>query len=75
MVGIAIICGSLFIFRINISWFNANIKNSIEKFIFNIIVHLIYYVNIVPVLMISSNEKITVYVKNKFIWFNVVNQI
>ena len=74
VVGIAIICGLLFIFRINISLFNANIKNSIEKLIFHIIVHLLC-VNIVPVLMISSNEKIVIYVKKKFMWFNAVNPI
>ena len=74
VVGIAIICGLLFIFRINISWFNANIKNSIEKLIFHIIVHLLC-VNIVPVLMISSNEKIVIYVKKKFMWSNAVNPI
>ena len=74
VVGIVIICGLLIILQINISWFNANIKNSIEKLIFHIIVHLLC-VNIVPVLMISSNKKIVIYVKNKFMWFNAVNPI
>ena len=74
LVGISIICGLLFIFRINITWYNANIKNSIEKLIFHIIVQLLC-VNIVPVLMILSNEKIVIYVKKKFMWFNVNNAV
>ena len=74
LVGISIICGLLFIFRISITWYNANIKNSIEKLIFHIIVQLLC-VNIVPVLMILSNEKIVIYVKKKFMWFNVNNAV
>ena len=74
LVGITIICGLLFILRINITWFNANIKNSNEKLIFHIIVQFLC-VNIVPVLMILSNEKIVIYVKKKFMWFNVNNAV
>ena len=74
LVGISIICGLLFIVRINITWFNANIKNSIEKLIFHIIVQFLC-VNIVPVLMILSNEKIVIYVKNKFISSYVNNAV
>ena len=74
LVGISITCGLLFIVRINITWFNANIKNSIEKLIFHIIVQLLC-VNIVPVLMILSNEKIIIYVKTKFMWFNIINAV
>ena len=70
VVCIAIICGILFIFRINITLFNTNIKNSIERLIFHIIIHLLC-VNIVPVLMISSNEKIASYAKKKFLRCNV----
>ena len=74
MVGISIICGLLFILRINITWFNANIKNSIEKLIFHIIVQFLC-VNIVPILMILSNEKIIIYVKQKLMWLNVNNAV
>ena len=74
VVGVAIICGLLLIFRINIAEFYANFNNSIERLLYHIIVHFLC-LNIVPVLMILNNKKIVIHAKNKFICYNPNNVV
>ena len=74
VVGVAIICGLLLFFRINIAVFYANFNNSIERLLYHIIVHFLC-LNILPVLMILNNEKIVIYAKSKFTCYCLSNTV